>query len=203
MEALQNALGHGFAVAGKIGYKLFLSSILKALTIFDEEHFELAIEQDIDLLPLLMIYAPQWVQTARQFVGRMGQGAERKITLQNSLKWFDEECQKRHWRYYDTVVNLPGDVGSNPASVGAAAPNAKDAVAKVYPPPGADARRVEWWWGNMQRLIGFIFRGEVPASSKHWAVEHLKWLAQQQQEGKKSLNQLLESAMKDREGKQN
>lgn len=195
MESLQKALGHGFAVAAKISYQVFQSAVLKALFIIDEEHLDMAIEQNIDLLPLFMIYAPQWVKSSRDLVGRMGRGVENKITLQNSLKWLDEQCQKRRRRYYDIIVNLPGGAGSNPASVGVGTPNAKDAVAKVYPPPGADPLRVEWWWGNVQRLTGFVFRGEVPESSKRWGVEHLRWLAQQKAEGTTSLDKLLEKGV--------
>ena len=195
MESLQNALGHGFAVAAKISYQVFQSAVLKALFILDEEHLEIAIQQNIDLLPLFMIYAPQWVKASRDLVGRMGRGVEQKITLQNSLKWLDEQCQRRHRHYYDIIVNLPGPEGSIPVSLRVATPNAKDAPAKIYPPPGADAQRVEWWWGNVQRLMGFVFRGEVPESSKRWGVEHLKWLAQQKKQGTTSLDQLLEKGV--------
>jgi hypothetical protein len=202
LESLQNALGHGFAVATKIGYTVFQSAVLKALFILDEEHLEMAIQQNVDLLPLFMIYAPQWVKYSRDMVARMGGNYENKITLQNSLKWLDEQCQKRHRRYYDIIVNLPGAVGSNPTPVRAAAPNAKDAVAKVYPPPGADPQRVEWWWGNVQRLTKFVFRGEVPESSKKYAIEHLKWMAQQKAQGTTSLDKLLKKGVEEVKSRQ-
>jgi len=202
LESLQNALGHGLAVAAKISYQVFQSAVLKALFILDEEHLEIAIQQDIDLLPLFMIYAPQWVKASRDLVGRMGRGVEQKITLQNSLKWLDEQCQKRRRRYYDIIVNLPGDVGSNPIPVSVMTPTAKDAPAKIYPPPGADAQRVEWWWGNVQRLMGFVFRGEVPQSSKQWGIEHLKWLKQQKEQGTTSLDKLLEKGVETAKSRQ-
>jgi hypothetical protein len=195
LESLQKAFGHGFAVAARISYQVFQSAVLKALFIIDEEHLEMAIEQNIDLLPLFMIYAPQWVKYSRDLVGRMGRGVEQKITLQNSLKWLDEQCQKRRRRYYDIIVNLPGVVGSNPASVGVPTLKGSSQEPKVYPPPGADTQRVEWWWGNVQRLTGFVFRGEVPDSSKRWGVEHLRWLAQQKAEGTTSLDKLLEKGV--------
>lgn len=196
MESLQKALGHGFAVATRIGYHLFESAVLKVLfSLIDEEHLELAIQQNVDLLPLFMIYAPQWTKYSRDLVARMGGSYENKITLQNSLKWLDEQSHKKRLRYYDMIVNLPVVVGSNLPSVGVATPNAKDPVVKVYPPPGADAQRVEWWWGNVQRLTKFVFRGEVPDSSKKWAIEHLKWLAQQQAQGTTSLDKLLEKGV--------
>lgn len=197
MENLQKAFGHGFAIASKIGYQVFQSAILKALFILDEKHLEMAIDQDVDLLPLLMIYAPQWVQYSRELVGRMGGSYEHKITMENSLKWLDETCQKRHRRYYDIIVNLPVVVGSNPSSVGVATPSGKDAPVKVYPPLGADAKRLEWWWGNVHRLTRFIFHGEVPPSSKKWGVEHLKWLAQQKAQGTTGLDQLLEKSVQE------
>lgn len=207
MENLQRALGHGFAVAAKIGYQVFQSAVLKAVFLLDEKHLEMAIEQNVDLLPLFMIYAPQWVQYSRQLVGRMGGGYEHKITLQNSLKWLDEQCQRRRRGYYDVIVNLPKVVGSNPTPLGVATPNAKDASAKVYPPPGADPQRLEWWWGNVQRLTAFVFRGEVPSSSKKWGVEHLKWLAMQKAQGTTELDKLLEKGVQEvkarEEGEQN
>jgi hypothetical protein len=202
LESLQNALGHGFAVATRIGYQVFQSAVLKALFIIDEEHLEMAIQQNVDLLPLFMIYAPQWVKYSRDLVARMGGGYENKITLQNSLKWLDEQCQKRRRRYYDIIVNLPVVVGSNPQSVGVRTPSAKDAAVKVYPPPGADAQRVEWWWGNVSRLTRFVFRGEVPESSRKWAIEHLKWLAQQKAEGTTSLDKLLEKGVQEVKSRQ-
>lgn len=186
MENIQKALGHGFAVASKIGYQVFQSVVMKAICILDEEHLEMAIDQNIDLLPLFMIYAPQWVQYSRQLVGRMGGGYEHKITLEKSLKWLDEQCQRRHRSYYNVIVNLPKSEGSNPASEGSE---------KVYPPHGSDSQRVEWWWGNVQRLTRFVFHGEVPASSKQWGIEHLKWLAQQKAQGTTAIDKLLEKGV--------
>lgn len=202
MENLQKALGHGFAIASKIGYQVFQSAVLKAVFLLDEEHLEMAIMQDVDLLPLFMIYAPQWVQYSRQLVGRMGGSYESKITLPMSLKWMDEQCQRRHRRYYDIIVNLPKVGGSNPPPLGAYTPTAKDAVAKVYPPPGADPKRLDWWYGNVQRLTRFIFHGEVPPSSKQWGIEHLKWLAQQKAEGTTSLDKLLEKGIQEVKGRE-
>ncbi len=184
MESVQKAFSHGLAVAAKIGYDVFQNAILNALFILDEEHLELAIEQDVDLLPLFLIYAPRWVQQTRQFVGKVRSGYEAKITLQNTLKWLKELCDKRHRRYYDIIVNLPKDqvAGSNPTP--------------TYPPPGADEKRVLWYWNNVQRLSQFLFHGEMPESSKKWGIQHLKWLQQQKAEGKTSLDQLLESGVK-------
>jgi hypothetical protein len=210
LEGFPRALGHGFAVAAKVGYQVFQSAILRVIFLLDEKHLELAIDQDVDLLPLFMIYAPQWVKSTRDLINRMGMGYEAKITLQSSLKWLDEQCQKRNKGYYDIIVNLPKTeavVGSNPTPVGVMTPNAKDAPAKVYPPPGADPQRVEWWWGNVQRLTRFIFHGEVPPSSKKWGLEHLKWLAQQKAQGTTSIDQLLEKGVQEvkerKEGEQN
>jgi hypothetical protein len=208
LESLQKAFSHGLVVASRIGYQVFQTVILNALFIIDEKHLEMAIEQDVDLLPLLMIYAPQWIQPTKQLVGRMGGGYENRITLENSLKWLDEQCQKRHRGYYDIIVNLPKTdpkvEGSNPLPTTTTAPGvtsptaatdaSKKSQPKVYPPPGADAKRVEWWWGNVQRLTRFIFRGEVPTSSKKWGIEHLKWRAQQEAEGAKNVDQLLAKA---------
>lgn len=170
----------------------------------DEEHLEMAIEQDVDLLPLALIYAPKEVQVARQLAGRMYSGRgiyENKITLENSLKWLKEQSERRHKGYYNVIVNLPkpepGSEGSNPA-----APVMKEKViaeAEAYPPPGADMKRVTWFWSNVQRLTRFVFTGEVPAESKKWGVEHLRWLAQQQKGGKTELSELLEEAQKEAE----
>lgn len=165
----------------------------------DEEHLEMAIEQDVDLLPLALIYAPKEVQAARQIAGRMYSGRgiyENKITLENSLKWLKEQSERRNKGYYNIIVNLPkpepgGPAGSDPAP--------GTTLEEVYPPPGADMKRVMWFWGNVQRLTRFVFTGEVPAESKRWGVNHLRWLAQQQNEGRTELGELLEEGMKEAE----
>lgn len=188
LEGLQQALGHGLAVAARIGWKVFQSAVLKALFIIDEEHLETAIEQDVDLLPLFLIYAPQWVKYSRQIAGRMygGRGIyEHKITLENSLKWLKEQCERRKRGYYDVIVNLPEPAGSETSEIEES--DAED----VFPPPGADMKRVMWFWNNVQRLTRFVFTGEVPKSSKKWGIAHLKWLAEQKKQGKK-ISELFE-----------
>lgn len=191
MESLQDALGHGVAVAARIGYAVFKSAILKALFIVDEEHLELAIEQDVDLLPLVLIYAPKWVKMAQGLAGRSGREYERKVTLETSLKFLHDECARKKSRYYDIIVNVPQETegGSNP-------PATSSGIEEVYPPPGADMKRVNWFYGNVKRLLRFIFHGEVPESSRKWGVDHLRWLAKQKQQGKTQVNELLEEAHK-------
>lgn len=174
----------------------------------DEEHLKMAIEQDVDLLPLALIYAPKGLETARQIAGRMGGSYEHKITLENSLKWLREQCQSRKKGYYDIIVNLPqsnpdtpnpSDVpGDRTTSVGS------NPIPEVFPPPGADMKSVMWFWNNVQRLTRFVFHGEVPASSRKWGVEHLRWLALQQKQGRTELDELLEQGKKEvEERKQN
>lgn len=183
MENLQNILSHGVAVATQISYKIFSNVILRALFIIDENHLELAIEQDVDLLPLFLIYAPQYVKATRDFIGRMGRGYESKITLPASLKFLDCHCKRRNRRYYQLIVKAPEVLGADGEP--------------VYPPPGYDEKRVGWFWGNVQRLVRFMFHGEVPERSKRWGVEHLKWLQKQKEEGKSKLGDLLEAAQRD------
>lgn len=194
MESLQKALGHGLAVAGRISWKIFQSAILKVLFLMDEEHLEMAIEQNVDMLPLALIYASKGVETARQIAGRMGGSYEHKITLESSLKWLKEQSTGRRRGYYDVIVNLPpldpsSDSNSNSGEVPGSRPGPE-----VYPPPGADPVRVMWFWSNVQRLTRFVFHGEVPESSRKWGVDHLRWLAEQERQGRTRLDQLLEEA---------
>lgn len=192
MESLQNALSHGFGIAMRISYKVFQSAVLKALFIIDEDHLELAIEQDVDLLALFLIYAPQWVKYSQSIAKSMAAGVEHKVTLPTSLKWLKQQCAPRKRRYYDIIVNLPAEVaGSNPT------PTNMDS--EVFPPPGADEKRVQWYWGNVQRLTAFVFHNTVPASTKQYAIMHLKWLKQQQDQGKTKLGDLLEAAKREAE----
>ncbi|MDP2103726.1 MAG: hypothetical protein Q8K26_02295, partial [Candidatus Gracilibacteria bacterium] len=102
-----------------------------------------------------------------------------------------EQSERRSKGYYNIIVNLPKPEpgmpeGSNPTP-------------EVYPPPGADMKRVMWFWSNVQRLTRFVFTGEVPPESKKWGVEHLRWLAQQHKEGRTDLGELLEKAQKEAE----
>lgn len=198
VESLQAALSHGLGIAARISYKIFQSVILKALFFIDEAHLEMAIEQDVDLLPLFMIYAPQWVKYSRDIAGRFGRGYEHKITLENSLKWLKEQCERRRRGYYDIIVNTPNVSNVSNVTNVPNVPNAPN-VQEVFPPQGADMKRVMWFWNNVQRLTGFIFRGEVPESSRKWGVEHLKWLAKQKEQGRTQLNELLEEAQKEAE----
>jgi len=184
LEALGDALSRGLSIAAKISYNVFKSAVLKALFIIDEKYLVVAIEQDVDLLPLFMIYAPQWVKVAQGFASKLGRGQEHKITLPNALKWLREMCEQRHRGYYDLIVNLPEGVDPQP---------------DVFPPPGADPLRVEWFWGNVERLSSFMFRGVVPESSKRWAINHLKWLKEQET---KDINKLLEQSQKESNTKQ-
>lgn len=177
MESLQAALGKGFGVAARLGTKVFRTAVFNALFLLGKEDLELAIEEDVDLLGLFLIYAPQHVKLARQLVGRVGKGFERKITLENSLRWVKEECDRKGTPHYDVIVNLPED--APPAAEG------------VYLPPGADKKRVEWFWGNCQRLMNYAFYGKIPEATKKWGVEHLRWLAQQQKEGNTAIKDLL------------
>ena len=157
--------------------------ILKVLFIIDEEHLELAIEQDIDLLPIFLIYAPKWVQAAQSLARRQGFGYEQKVTLESAVKFLHDECVRKRVRYYDIIVNLPE--GSDPPP-------------DVYPPPGADITRVMWFYNNVRRLLRFLFHGEVPESSRKAGIIHLKWLAEQKQKGKTQLGELLEQVKRDR-----
>ncbi|GAI46793.1 unnamed protein product, partial [marine sediment metagenome] len=129
-------------------------------------------------LGLFLIHAPQHVQIARQFVGKIGKGSEKKITLENSLKWIKEECDRKKTRHYDVIVNLSPDA---------------DPPEGVYPPPGYDKKSVKWFWGNCQRLMNYVFYGKTSKVTKEWGVEHLKWLVQQQKEGKTDIKELLET----------
>ena len=201
MESLQNALTHGFSIAMRISYKVFQSAVLKALFIIDEDHLELAIEQDVDLLALFLIYAPQWVKYSQGIAKSMAAGVEHKVTLPTSLKWLKQQCTPRKRRYYDIIVNLPADVaGSNPIPAGSnpAPPNPDS---EVFPPPGADEKRVQWYWGNVQRLTAFVFHNTVPEPTKRYAIMHLKWLKEQQDQGKTKLGDLLEAAKREADSK--
>ena len=190
MEALGEALSRGLSIAAKISYSVFKNAVLKALFIIDEKYLVTAIEQNVDLLPLFLIYAPNWVKVAQGFASKLGRGQEHKITLSNALKWLKETCDQRKRGYYDLIVNLPKDPGSNPGG---------PANSDVFPPPGADAVRVEWFWGNVERLTNYMFRGIVPESSKQWAIAHLKWLKEQET---KDINKLLEQSSKENNAKQ-
>ena len=152
----------------------------------------MAIDQNVDLLGVAMIYAPQWLKSSQQVARQVGRGADAKITRESSLKWLDEQCQARRRRYYSIIVNLPpDDAGSNPAQT---ATTQGELPKKVYPPLGADPKGVEWWWSNVERLKNFVFKGEVSDSTKHWCIEHLKWVAAQKAQGKTKLGDLLEAA---------
>jgi len=197
LEALGEALSRGLSIAAKISYNVFKSAVLKALFIIDEKYLVVAIEQNVDLLPLFLIYAPQWVKVAQGFASKLGRGQEHKITLPNALKWLKETCEQRKRGYYKIIVNLSEAEGSN------LNPNKVDAKTspfreEVYPPAGADAVRVQWFWGNVERLTNFMFRGVVPDSSKQWAIAHLKWLKEQET---KDINKLLEQSSKESEAK--
>ncbi len=176
MESLQAALGKGFGLAARIGIKVFRTAVFNALFLLSEEDLELAIEEDVDLLGLFLIYAPQHVQMARQFAGRVGKGFERKITKENSLRWVKEECDRKGTRHYDVIVNLPE--GADPPAEGR------------YLPKGYDKERVKWFWGNVQRLLNYVIYGKISKSTKQWGVEHLRWLAQQEK-GKNDISGLL------------
>jgi hypothetical protein len=204
VESLGKAFGHGFAVASKIGYHMFQNVILNALFIFDEEHLEMAIDQDVDFLALLMIYAPQWAKYSRELVGRFGQGYETKITLASSLKFLDEQCQRRHRRYYDVIVNLPKTEATDPPATLPTVTSTPDGKPpeKVYPPPRADQKRLDWWDKNMTKLTCYVFRGEVPESTRQWAIAHLKWRAQQMKEGKKDFNELMKQGIQEAQAAQ-
>ena len=184
MEALGDVLSRGLNIAARISYNVFKSAILKALFIIDEKYLVVAIDENVDLLPLFMIYAPQWVKVAQQFASKLGRGQEHKITLPNSLKWLKETCDQRRRGYYKLIVNLPE---------GAEAP--KD----IFPPPGADPVRVEWFWANVERLTNFMLKGVVPESSKQWAIAHLRWLKEQET---KDINELLKQSQKESNAKQ-
>lgn len=196
MESVTGALNKGIQVATKITYTVVKSAILKVVFFLDEEHLELAIEQDVDLLPLFLIYSPQGAKAVRQLAGRAGRGFARQITLPSTLKWLKEQCERRGKKYYDIIVNLPED--AEPVEPGK----------EVYPPIGHDVKRVAWWWGNVERLTKFFLKGVMPRSSKKWAVEHLRWLKEQEEKGKEGVNRLLKQVADERrkklkEGKQN
>ena len=180
MESLQGALGRGVAIAARIGYKLFENTILNLLFLMDDEHLEMAIEQDVDLLGMFMIYAPRHLKAAQQLVSRIGRGYqwERKITLERGLKWVKEKSEARGRRCYDIIVNLPE---------GSQVPD------DVFPPPDYDMKRVEWFWTNVVQILRFVFRGEVSTATKKWGIGHLKWLKQQQAQGKTELPELIEA----------
>jgi len=182
MEALGAAFGKGFAVAARLGIRVFRTAVFNALFLLDEEDLALAIEEDVDLLGLFLIHASQYVNLAQQFVGKIGKGSEKKITLENSLKWIKEECDRKGTRHYDVIVNLPE--GAEPAE-------------GVFPPPGYDKKSVEWFWKNVQRLMNYVFYGKTSKVTKEWGVEHLKWLVQQQTEGKTKIEELLNKGHKE------
>jgi len=210
-----------------------------------EEDLELGIEQEVDLLGLFLIYAPQHVKIAKQFAGRAGKGFDKKMTLENALRWVKEECDRKKTRHYDVIVNPPGGckpwiahlarglrekkfrrkleetesnraglmsqkIGELRESYAALSVEERAKLAKaranmktvrelmgdpilegVYLPPGADMKRVKWFWGNCQRLMKFTLYGKVPQATKTWGVNHLKWLAARKQEGKKEMSELL------------
>ena len=187
MESVQAILGKGFGVAARLGYRVFRTAVFNALFMLSEEDLELGIEEKVDLLGLFLIYAPQHVRIVRQFVGRTGKGFEKKITLANSLRWVKEECDRKKTHHYDVIVNLPPlEPGSNPGEVAGSNP-----AAPVYPPPGADMKRVNWFWKQCQNLMNYAFYGKVSQATKKWGVEHLKWLAARQKEGKTEMSDLL------------
>lgn len=169
MESLTAALGKGFGIAARLGHRVFRTAVFNALFLFNEEDLVFGIDNDVDLLAVFLIYAPQHVKMARQLVGRVGKGFEKKVTLANSLRWVHEECKRKGTRHYDVIVNLPKD--------------APPPVEGKYPPKGYDRKRVQWLWNNVKRLLKFAFYGTVPKATKQWGVDHLKWLAAQQQKG--------------------
>jgi hypothetical protein len=177
MESLQGALGKGLGVAARISYKIFRSAVFSILFMLDEEDMELGIREDVDLLGLFLIYAPRHVQIARQLAGRAGRGFERKVTLENALRWVKEECDRRGTRHYDVLVNLPEDAEPPPED--------------VFPPHGYDTKRVKWFWTNVQRLLNYVLYGKVTDVTKKWSVEHLRWLKQQEEGEKTEIKQLL------------
>jgi len=171
MESLTAALGKGFGIAARLGHRVFRTAVFNALFLFNEEDLVFGIENDVDLLAVFLIYAPQHVKIARQLVGRVGKGFERTVTLASSLRWVHEECKRKGTRHYDVIVNLPEDAPPPPEG--------------VYPPPGYDKKRVAWLWKNCQNLLKFAFYGEkaISKSTKKWAVDHLKWRVQQAAQG--------------------
>ncbi len=185
MESIQAALGKGLGLAARVGIKVFRTAVFNILFLLSEEDLELAIKEDVDLLGLFLIYAPQHAKIAQQFVGKIGKGSERKITLENSLKWIKEECDRKKTRHYDVLVNLPElPEGADPPAEG------------VFPPPGYDKKRVKWFWGNVQRLMNFAFYGKIPPATKKWGVEHFRWLARQEK-GKSDIPGLLRTGHKE------
>ncbi len=249
MESVQAALGKGFVIAARLGLRVFRTAVFNALFLLSEEDLELGIEQEVDLLGLFLIYAPQHVKIARQFAGRAGRGFEKKLTLENALRWVKEECDRKKTRHYDVIVNLPEGCQSwivhlarglrkkkfrrklketeAPSklvsqkirelreSYTAMSSEERTKLAKgrgnmktvrelmgepipdgVYLPPGADMKRVNWFWGNCQRLLKFTFYGKVPKATKQWGVDHLRWLAAREKEGKTKLKELLEEGHK-------
>lgn len=178
MESLQAAMGKGFGLAARVGIKVFRTAVFNILFLLSEEDLELAIKEDVDLLGLFLIYAPQHVQMARQFVGRVGKGFEKKITKENSLRWVKEECDRKGTHHYDVIINLPADV--------------KPAAEGQHLPKGYDKERVKWFWGNVQRLLNYVLYGKIPSTTKKWGVEHLRWLTQQKK-GKSDISELLKT----------
>ncbi len=249
MESVQAVLGKGFGIAARLGVRVFRTAVFNSLFLLSEEDLKLGIEQDVDLLGLFLIYAPQHVKIVKQFAGKAGRGFDKKLTLENALRWVKEECDRKKTHHYDVIVNLPG--GCKPwiahlarglrdkkfrrklketeapsklvsqkirelresYTVMSVEERAKLAKARVnmktvrelmgdpipdgvYLPPGADMKSVKWFWGNCQRLLKFILYGKVPKVTKQWGVEHLKWLAARQKEGKTEMKQLLEEGHK-------
>jgi len=250
LESLQAVLGKGFGIAARLGVRVFRTAVFNALFLLSEEDLELGIEQDVDLLGVFLIYAPQHVKIVRQFAGKAGRGFEKKITVENSLRWVKEECDRKHTRHYDVIVNLPegceawishltkglqdhafqmkrkettdssrlvslkirelrksytalsiekrteqakkvkGNMNTVRELMGDPIPDG------VYLPPGADMKRVKWFWGNCQHLLNFTLYGTVSKVTKQWGVEHLKWLAARQKEGKTEMKELLEEGHK-------
>ena len=180
MESLTAALGKGFGIAATLGHRVFRTAIFNALFLFDEEDLEFGIDNDVDLLAVFLIYAPQHVKLARQLVGRVGKGFERKVTLANSLRWVHEECKRKGTHHYDVIVNLPE--GAPPPKEG------------KYPPKGYDRKRVQWLWQNVKRLLKFAFYGTVPRATKQWGVDHLKWRVEMEAQGKREMGELLRGA---------
>ena len=202
MESLQPILGKGLAIAARLGYRVFRTAIFNALFLMDEDDLEMAIEKDVDLLGMFLIYTPQQLKITRQFVGRIAKGYNLKnITLSNSLRWAKEESDRKKTRHYDVIVNVPK---VEPVE-GVDAVEKVDIVDKgdpVYPPPGADMKRVNWFWGNVQRLLEYFINGRVSNLTKRWGVEHLKWRVQQEAAGKRDMADLLKEVRKNAQQKE-
>lgn len=203
MESLQAALdlglGKGLAIAARLGYRVLRTAVFNMLFIFDEEDLKLAIERDVDLLAMFLIYAPKQVEIVRRFAGRVGKGFDKKVTLPNTLRWVKEECDRKKCHHYDVIVNVPKveavEKGNQVEKI--------DPVEPVYPPPGADMKSVNWFWKNCQKLMKCILYGEISPETKRWGVEHLRWRVEQEKEVKKELKDLLQEAHKKKEGNQN